>query len=107
MEPGRWRSPAPPDLRAERICRDIVIRQVTDVPVVGRKLRLQVRVPRDRSVAIGCDREVLAHKTDRLARRGRTMSWRWARYRLRRLMMVDRATVAVRGPRIRGCSGTT
>ena len=73
--------------------RDTVIRRVTDVPVVGHPLRLHVRVPRYRCVAADCDREVFAHNTDRLARRGWSTTRRCARYICRRLM-IDRATVA-------------
>jgi len=73
--------------------RDTVIRTVTDVPVVGHPLRLRVRVPRYRCVNTACDREVFAHNTDRLARRGWSTTRRCARYILRRLM-IDRATVA-------------
>jgi transposase len=73
--------------------RDTVIRAVTDVPVVGHPLRLRVRVPRYRCVNTACDREVFAHNTDRLARRGWSTTRRCARYILRRLM-IDRATVA-------------
>lgn len=49
------------------VYRDTVIRRVTDVPVVGHPLRLHVRVPRYRCVSAGCEREVFAHNTDRLA----------------------------------------
>ncbi len=73
--------------------RDTVIRTVTDVPVVGYPLRLRVRVPRYRCTTAGCEREVLAHNADRLARRGATTTRRCARYILRRLM-IDRATIA-------------
>ncbi len=73
--------------------RDTVIRPVTDVPVVGHPLRLRVRVPRYRCVNTACDREVFAHNTDRLARRGWSTTRRCARYILRRLM-IDRTTVA-------------
>jgi transposase len=75
------------------IYRDTVIRKVTDVPVVGHPLRLRVRVPRYRCTTTSCDREVFAHNTDRLARRGWSTTRRCARYILRRLM-IDRATVA-------------
>jgi len=44
-------------------------------------------------VSTGCEREVFAHNTDRLARRGWSTTRRCARYVCRRLM-VDRATVA-------------
>jgi transposase len=73
--------------------RDTVIRRVTDVPVVGHPLRLQVRVPRYRCVNTACEREVFAHNTSRLARPGWSTTRRCARYILRRLM-IDRATVA-------------
>jgi transposase len=73
--------------------RDTVIRTVTDVPVVGHPLRLRVQVPRYRCVNTGCEREVFAHNTDRLARRGWSTTRRCARYILRRLM-IDRATIA-------------
>jgi transposase len=75
------------------IYRDTVNRRVTDVPVAGHPLRLQVRVPRYRCVNDHCDREVFAHNTSRLARPGWSTTRRCARYILRRLM-IDRATVA-------------
>jgi hypothetical protein len=82
-----------PGCGADGVYRDTVIRRVTDVPVVGHPLRLQVRVPRYRCVAADCGREVFAHNTDRLARRGWSTTRRCARYICRRLM-IDRATVA-------------
>jgi hypothetical protein len=82
-----------PGCGGEGTYRDTVIRKVTDVPVIGHPLRLRVRVPRYRCTATNCDREVFAHNTDRLARRGWTTTRRYARYILRRLM-IDRATVA-------------
>lgn len=82
-----------PGCGGEGIYRDTVIRRVTDVPVVGHPLRLQVRVPRYRCTTTGCDREVFAHNTDHLARRGWATTRRCARYICRRLM-IDRATVA-------------
>jgi transposase len=82
-----------PQCGGEGVYRDTVIRRVTDVPVVGHPLRLRVRVPRYRCVNDRCDREVFAHNTDRLARRGGTTTRRCARYILRRLM-IDRVTVA-------------
>jgi transposase len=78
---------------SEGIYRDTVARKVTDVPVVGHPLRLWVRVPRYRCVSADCDREVFAHNTDRLARRGWTTTRRCARYILRRLM-IERMTVS-------------
>ncbi len=73
--------------------RDTVIRTLTDGPVVGPPLRLRVRVPRYRCVNSACEREVFAHNTDRLARRGWSTTRRCARYIVGRLM-IDRATVA-------------
>jgi transposase len=82
-----------PGCGAAGVYRDTVIRRVTDVPVVGHPLRLHVRVPRYRCVVADCEREVFAHNTDRLARRGWSTTRRCARYICRRLM-IDRATVA-------------
>ena len=82
-----------PGCGTEGVYRDTVIRTVTDVPVIGHPLRLRVRVPRYRCVSTACDREVFAHNTDRLARRGWSTTRRCARYICRRLM-IDRATVA-------------
>lgn len=82
-----------PGCGADGVYRDTVIRRVTDVPVVGHPLRLQVRVPRYRCVAADCVREVFVHNTDRLARRGWSTTRRCARYICRRLM-IDRATVS-------------
>lgn len=56
-------------------------------------LSLHVRLPRYRCVSANCAREVFAHNTDRLARRGWSTTRRCARYICRRLM-IDRATVA-------------
>src|SRR6476469_11115041 len=86
-------SAAAPGCGGEGRYRDTVIRSVTDVPVVGHPLRLRVRVPRYRCVNTACEREVFAHNTDRLARRGWSTTRRCTRYILRRLM-IDRATVA-------------
>jgi transposase len=82
-----------PDCGSDGRYRDTVIRTVTDVPVVGHPLRLRVRLPRYRCVNTACEREVFAHNTDRLVRRGWTTTRRCARYICRRLM-IDRATVA-------------
>ena len=73
--------------------RDTVVRAVTDVPVVGHPLRPRVGVPRYRCVNVGCEREVFAHNTARLARPGWSTTRRCARYICHRLM-IDRATVA-------------
>lgn len=52
-----------PGCGVDGVYRDTVIRRVTDVPVVGHPLRLQVRVPRYRCVTASCEREVFAHNT--------------------------------------------
>ena len=93
-----------PGCGSEGIYRDTVIRRVTDVPIVGHPLRLQVRVPRYRCAAMNCDREVFAHNTSRLARPGWSTTRRCARYILHRLM-IDRATVAAVAPRTRPVVG--
>jgi transposase len=82
-----------PGCGTDGIYRDTVIRNVTDVPVVGHPLRLRVRVPRYRCVNTACEREVFAHNTSALARPGWSTTRRCARYICRRLM-IDRATVA-------------
>lgn len=82
-----------PGCGTQGVYRDTVIRRVTDVPVVGHPLRLHVKVPRYRCTEAGCEREVFARNTDRLARRGWSTTRRCARYICRRLM-IDRATVA-------------
>jgi transposase len=73
--------------------RDSVERRVSDVPVVGHPLELRVRVPRYRCRHDGCDREVFAHDTSRLARPGASTTRRCAKFILRRLML-DKATVS-------------
>jgi transposase len=75
------------------VYRDSIERRVSDVPVVGHPLELRVRVPRYRCVHDGCEREVFAHDTSRLARPGAATTRRCARFILRRLML-DKATVA-------------
>jgi len=73
--------------------RDSVERRVSDVPVVGHPLELRVRLPRYRCVHDGCDREVFAHDSSRLARPGASTTRRCAAFILRRLA-VDKATVS-------------
>ena len=82
-----------PGCGGQGVYRDTVVRQVTDVPVVGHPLRLRVRVPRYRCVNTACEREVFAHNTSRLARPGWSTTRRCARYICHRLM-IDRTTVA-------------
>src|SRR4051795_5045968 len=73
--------------------RDSVERRVTDVPVVGHPLELRVRLPRYRCVHDGCDREVFAHDSSRLARPGASTTRRCAAFVLRRLA-IDKATIS-------------
>jgi transposase len=73
--------------------RDSVERRVSDVPVVGHPLELRVRLPRYRCVHDGCDREVFAHDSIRLARPGWSTTRRCAGFVLRRLA-IDKATVS-------------
>ena len=73
--------------------RDSVERRVTDVPVVGHPLELRVRLPRYRCVHGGCDREVFAHDSSRLARPGWSTTRRCAGFVLRRLA-IDKATIS-------------
>lgn len=82
-----------PGCGGDGVYRDNAIRNVTDVPVVGHRLRMQVRVSRYRCIAVGCEREVFAHSADRLARRGSSTTRGCARYVLRRLML-DRMAVS-------------
>ena len=73
--------------------RDSIERRVSDVPVVGHPLELRVRLPRYRCAHDGCDREVFAHDSSRLARPGASTTRRCAQYILRRLAL-DKATVS-------------
>ena len=75
------------------VYRDAVERRLSDMPVVGHPLELRVRVPRYRCRHDGCEREVFAHDTSRLARPGASTTRRCATFILRRLML-DKATVA-------------
>src|SRR4051812_5186675 len=75
------------------VYRDVVERRVTDVPVVGHPLVLRARLPRYRCVDDGCDREVFAHDSSRLARPGWSTTRRCAGFVLRRLA-IDKATVS-------------
>jgi transposase len=75
------------------VYRDVVERRVTDVPVVGHPLELRVRLPRYRCVHDGCDREVFAHDSSRLARPGWSTTRRCAQFVMRRLA-IDKATVS-------------
>lgn len=72
--------------------RDTAIRRLTDVPVAGHPLRLEVRVPRYRCTTNTCGREIFAHNTARLAHPGSSTTRRCGRHVLRRLM-IDRMTI--------------
>jgi transposase len=60
---------------------------------VGHPLELRVRLPRYRCVHDGCDREVFAHDSSRLARPGASTTRRCAAFVLRRLA-IDKATIS-------------
>src|SRR3954447_14944045 len=84
-EPGRC-----PDCGLAGVYRDSVERRVSDVPAVGHPLVLRVRLPRYRCVHDGCDREVFAHGSSRLARPGGSTTRRCAQFVMRRLA-IDKA----------------
>ena len=75
------------------VYRDLVERRVSDVPVVGHPLVMRVQLPRYRCVHDGCDREVFAHDSSRLARPGWSTTRRCAQFVMRRLA-IDKATVS-------------
>src|SRR4051794_38057058 len=79
------------------VYRDTSERRVSDVPVVGHPLELRVRVPRYRCVHDGCDREVFAHDSSRLARPGASTTRRRAAFALRR-PADDQGTPSADGP---------
>src|SRR3954451_16764797 len=62
------------------VYRDSIERRVSDVAVVGHPLELRVRLPRYRCVHDGCDREVFAHDSSRLAPPGRPTTPRWCAF---------------------------
>ena len=87
------RDPRCPDCGADGRYRDTVTRPLTDLPVAGYPLVLQVCVPRYRCVTIDCGRSVFNQDVGMLAVPRASTTRRCARYVLRRLM-VDRTTVS-------------
>jgi transposase len=87
------RDPRCPDCGREGRYRDTVIRPLTDLPVAGYPLVLQVAVPRYRCTTVDCGRAVFNQDLGKLAAPRASTTRRCARYVLRRLM-VDRTTIS-------------
>jgi transposase len=87
------RDPRCPDCGQDGRYRDTVTRPLTDLPVAGYPLVLQVAVPRYRCVTDGCGRAVFNQDLGKLAAPRASTTRRCARYVLRRLM-IDRTTIA-------------
>ena len=82
-----------PDCGREGRYRDTVTRRLTDLPVAGYPLVLQVAVPRYRCTTAGCGRAVFNQDLGHLAAPRASTTRRCARYVLRRLM-IDRTTIS-------------
>jgi transposase len=87
------RDPRCPDCGREGRYRDTVIRPLTDLPVAGYPLVLQVAVPRYRCTTVDCGRTVFNQDLGKLAAPRAATTRRCARYVLRRLM-IDRTTIS-------------
>ena len=87
------RDPRCPDCGRDGRYRDTVIRPLTDLPVAGYPLVLQVAVPRYRCLTPQCGRAVFNQDLGKLAAPRSSTTRRCARYVLRRLM-IDRTTVS-------------
>jgi transposase len=87
------RDPRCPDCGCEGRYRDTVTRPLTDLPVAGYPLVLQVAVPRYRCVTVECGRAVFNQDLGKLAAPRSSTTRRCARYVLRRLM-IDRTTIS-------------
>jgi transposase len=87
------RDPRCPDCGREGRYRDTVTRPLTDLPVAGYPLVLQVAVPRYRCVTPECGRAVFNQDLGKLAASRASTTRRCARYVLRRLM-IDRTTIS-------------
>jgi transposase len=85
--------PRCPDCGCEGRYRDTVTRPLTDLPVAGYPLVLQVAVPRYRCTSAECGRMVFNQDLGKLAAPRASTTRRCARYVLRRLM-IDRTTVS-------------
>ena len=88
------RDPRCPDCGRDGRYRDTVTRPLTDLPVAGYPLVLQVAVPRYRCATAECGRTVFDQDLGKLAAPRASTTRRCARYVLRRLM-IDRTTIAV------------
>jgi hypothetical protein len=86
-------APVTRDPRCPDCGRDTVTRPLTDLPVAGYPLVLQVAVPRYRSLTPECGRAVFKQNLGKLAAPRASPTRRCARYVLRRLM-IDRTTVS-------------
>jgi hypothetical protein len=89
------RNPHCPDCGREGRYRDTVTRPLTDLPVAGYPLVLQVAVPRYRCTTPQCGRAVFKQDLGKLAAPRSSTTRRCARYVLRRLM-IDRTTLGHR-----------
>jgi transposase len=87
------RDPRCPDCGGEGRYRDTITRPLTDLPVVGYPLVLQVAVPRYRCTTAECGRTVFNQDLGKLAAPRASTTRRCARYVLRRLM-IDRTTIS-------------
>jgi transposase len=87
------RNPRCPDCGRDGRYRDTVTRPLTDLPVAGYPLVLQVAVPRYRCTTTECGRAVFCQDLGKLAAPRSCTTRRCARYVLRRLM-VDRTTIS-------------
>jgi transposase len=87
------RDPRCPDCGQDGRYRDTVTRPLTDLPVAGYPLVLQVAVPRYRCATPSCGRAVFNQNLGKLAAPRSSTTRRCARYVLRRLM-IDRTTVS-------------
>ena len=85
--------PRCPDCGQDGRYRDTVTRPLTDLPVAGYPLVLQVAVPRYRCATPSCGRAVFNQNLGKLAAPRSSTTRRCARYVLRRLM-IDRTTVS-------------
>jgi transposase len=87
------RDPRCPDCGRQGRFRDTVTRPLTDLPVAGYPLVLQVAVPRYRCLTPECGRAVFNQDLGKLAAPRSSTTRRCARYVLRRLM-IDRTTIS-------------
>lgn len=87
------RDPRCPDCGRDGKYRDTVTRPLTDLPVAGYPLVLQVAVPRYRCTTVGCGRAVFNQNLGMLAAARSSTTRRCARYVLRRLI-IDRTSIS-------------